>query len=249
MAAALACSGSLRARQTALGPRQGPGHTAERAHTARPAPFSGLRARSILCRRPPAPRPPHTEGRPGGMRGGRAKPSRSGGRPGAIWLPGVPGPGGGGSRDSRPRTHRLRSPTSLHGPPTPSHEAPDSRELRASGAVWTSPFPIATATKWRTRDERPATTPLRSARSVCARAAAPAPCGRRGPTRDVTGHSQSGARSGRSGRAPLAPAPAFREEAEEAGGGGHSLPGPRSAAAGGAAAAGPARRWQENSWS
>lgn len=99
-------------------------------------------------------------------RSGREKPSRSGGRPGVLGLPGVPGvlpvTPGPERADSAP-------PTALQGPPPP-HEAPDSQERRASEAVLPSPFPTATATKWRTREKRPATSPLRSARSICARA-------------------------------------------------------------------------------
>lgn len=54
---------------------------------------------------------------------------------------------------------------------------------RASRAVLPSPFPIATATKWRTREKRPGTSPLvQRTPSAHARSRAP-PDTLRGPSR------------------------------------------------------------------
>lgn len=107
----------------------------------------------------------------------RAKPSRSGGRPGVLGLPRVPGVPP--SSHSWPEAHLLRAPMALHRPQL-LHQVPNSKERRASRAVLPSRFPRATATKWRTREKQPATSPS-AQRVLYAHARAPAPRGRRGP--------------------------------------------------------------------
>lgn len=119
----------------------------------------GSGPRSILRHRPPAPgrlterAGPGTLGKAPGSRW--AKRSSSGGRLGLLGCPATRG----GSGDSCPGTRRLRS---LRSPqrPSPSPEAAYSNKSRASRAVLPSPFPIATATKWRTREKQPGTSPL-----------------------------------------------------------------------------------------
>lgn len=107
----------------------------------------------------------------------RAKPNRSGGRPRVLGLPRVPGVPP--ASHSWPEAHRLRTPTALHRPQL-LHQVPNSKERRASRAVLPSRFPRATATKWRTREKQPATSPS-AQRALYAHARAPAPRGSRGP--------------------------------------------------------------------
>lgn len=98
---------------------------------------------------------------------------------------------------------RLRSPTDLHQLSLP-HEAPESKERRASRAVLLSRFPRATATKWRTRDKQPATTPSgHRAQSAHARnrlpaAAGPLPVTSRGVANQERGRDCQGVRLSRS---------------------------------------------------
>lgn len=119
----------------------------------------GSGPRSILRHRPPAPgrlterAGPGTLGKAPGSRW--AKRSSSGGRLGLLGCPATRGDSG----DSCPGTRRLRGVRSPQRP-SPSPEAAYSNKSRASRAVLPSPFPIATATKWRTREKRPGTSPL-----------------------------------------------------------------------------------------
>lgn len=64
----------------------------------------------------------------------------------------------GGSSDFCPGAS-LKSPHRS----SPSHEAPHSNKSRTSRAVLPCPYPIATATKWRTREKRRAPPPWSSA--------------------------------------------------------------------------------------
>ncbi|KAM7331438.1 hypothetical protein ACRRTK_008146 [Alexandromys fortis] len=193
----------------------------------------GSGPRSILRHRPPAPgrltdtAGPGTLGKAPGSRW--AKRSSSGGRLGLLGCPASRS----GSGDFCPGSRRLRS---LRSPqrPSPPPEAAYSNESRASRAVSPSPFPIATATKWRTREKRPGTSPLVQ-RTPSAHARSRALPHRGGPPVDVSRGSQSGVRSRGSRREPLVLAPAFGEEAEEAVG--QVLPGPQSSSRATAAAA------------
>lgn len=119
----------------------------------------GSGPRSILRHRPPAPgrlterAGPGILGKAPGSRW--AKLSSSGGRLGLLSCPEYRG----GSSDFCPGTRRLRSLQSPHRS-SRSHEAPHSNKSRASPAALPSPLPIATATKWRTREKQPGTSPL-----------------------------------------------------------------------------------------
>lgn len=120
----------------------------------------GCGPRSILHHRPPAPgrlterAGPGTLGKaPAGSRW--AKRSSSGGRLGLLSCRACRGGSGGLCAGTR----RLRGLKSLHRP-SPSLEAPYSNRSRASRDVLPCPFPIATATKWRTLEKRPGTSPL-----------------------------------------------------------------------------------------
>lgn len=126
--------------------------------------WSGRSSRLRAPQHPPPPPsctgPPHGEpvrehwAKPRGSRW--AKLSSSGGRLGLLSWPEYRG----GSSDFCPGTRRrLHSLKSLHRSPR-SHEAPHSNKSRASRAVLPSPLPIATATKWRTREKQPGTSPL-----------------------------------------------------------------------------------------
>lgn len=148
----------------------------------------GSGPRSILRHPPPAPgrltkrAGPGTLGKAPGSRW--AKRSSNGGRLGLFSCLEYRG----GSSDFSPGTcqlHSLKSPRRS----SPSHEAPHSNKSRTSRAVSPCPDPIATATKWRTREKRRAPPPWSSALYLRTRGAGRYPH-RRGPSFDVSKRSQ-----------------------------------------------------------
>lgn len=143
---------------------------------------------------PAAPGPPHGGNRPGECRAqpevgtGEAEPQRRPPRGSqAAWRT------EGAFNHSWPGTRRLRAPPSLCSDPRRHTKHRTPRSVAPPGRFLPSPFPGATATKWRTREKLPATSPsAQCSRSAHARVLAPS-C-RPGPPRDVTWRGQSGAR-------------------------------------------------------
>nr|XP_033693812.1 translation initiation factor IF-2-like [Tursiops truncatus] len=188
---------------------------------AEPAPSSRPRARSIL-RTARLLRGRSTERAGSGV---RAQPGRGGE---AKRGRGHPGPSG----HYWPGARRPRAPAAPHRAPRPS-QAPDPRERRAARSASPSQLPRATATKWRTREKRPATSPS-AQRPPSAHARAPAPSGRRGLP--VTSRGAANRERGHAGRACAARA---RPRAPSQAAGGRCLE---------AAGAGRARRFQNPLW-